>query len=192
MNKFSVITLAWRLAKPLDERLNAPIYVEELTEERFRKLGAGAVVLDHDGVLGPSRSDAPDETGIKILNGAVKAFGAGKVFVLSNTSSKREIREQRYENLVDGVRYIKSEKKPDPAGLGIASDLCKIDIRKIAVIDDGLLTGILMALSSGAIPVYAKRKRMSENLFAKTVRLSTTWPQIMCVRFLKRVREVWI
>ncbi|VAX20498.1 hypothetical protein MNBD_NITROSPINAE04-468 [hydrothermal vent metagenome] len=191
MNKFSVIPLAWRLAKPLSERLNAPIYVEELTEERFKKLGAGAVVLDHDGVLGPSRSDAPDETGIEILNNAVKAFGAGKVFILSNTSSKREIRELEYENLVDGARYIKSEKKPDPAGLDIASDLSRIDIRKIAVIDDGPLTGILMALSSGAIPVYVKRKRMSENLLAKAVRLSTTWPQIALVRFLNLLRKVW-
>lgn len=180
--KFSTIALAKRYAKPLNELLNAPIWVEELSAGKFAELGAEAVLLDHDGVLGPSRSEVPDETGMEILNNAVRAFGAGKVFVLSNTSSKRDIREQRYKNLVDGVRYIKSEKKPDPAGLKIASDLSGVPIEKIAVVDDGLLTGIVMAISSGAIPVYAKRKRLSERFFAKTIRLVSTLPQIALVR----------
>ncbi len=181
--KFSTFALAWRLAKPLNERLNAPISVEELTEERFKGLMAEAVVLDHDGVLGPSRSEVPDETGMEILHNAVEAFGAGKVFVLSNTSSKRDIRERRYERLVDGVRYIKSKKKPDPAGLNIASGLSGVPVEKIAVIDDGLLTGILMAVASGAMPVYARRRSfLKDGAHAKAIRLFTTWPQIALVR----------
>jgi len=191
MDKLSVIGLAWRLAKPLGDLLCAPVLAEDLTEARLREFGAGAVVFDHDGVLGPSRSDVPDETGMEILTSALKVFGAGKVFVLSNTSSKREIRERRYENLVDGVRYIRSDKKPDPAGLIIASDLSRIDISNIAVMDDGLLTGVLMAVSSGAIPVYVKRKMISEKFLAKAVRLSTTWPQIALVWLLKCARIVW-
>ena len=183
--KFSTFALAWRLAKPLNELLNAPTPVEELSVERFVELGVGAVVLDHDGVLGPSRSDVPDETGMEILKNAVEAFGAGRVFVLSNTSSKRDIRGRKYQNLLEGVRYIKSEKKPDPAGLNIASGLCGIDVEKIAVVDDGPLTGIVMAVSSGAIPVYAKRERLNESFFAKTVRLSSTWPQIALVRVFR-------
>lgn len=182
--KFSAVALAWRFAKPLNKLLDAPISVEQLSVERFVKLGAKAVILDHDGVLGPSRSEVPDETGVKILKNAVKAFGAGKVFVLSNTRSKRDIRERRYENLLEGVRYIKSEKKPDPAGLNIASDLSGINVEKIAVVDDGVLTGIVMAVSSGAIPVYARRSNMTESFPAKTIRLITTLPQVALARFL--------
>ncbi len=182
MTLFSILSSAARHADEIYAQLAARRYVEDFTEEFFKNLGAEAVVLDHDGVLGPSRSEGPDETGVETIRMAIEAFGPGRVFVLSNTRSKRDIRQDTYDRDFSGARYIKAERKPDPEGLKTVSRLSGVPVEKIAVIDDGLLTGILMAVPSGAIPVYAKRKRMNENLLAKTIRLSTTWPQIAVVR----------
>ncbi len=183
MKLYSILSSAARHADEIYAQLAAPRYVEDFTEEFFENLGAEAVVLDHDGVLGPSRSAGPDETGIELLKSAVKAFGPGRVFVLSNTRSKRDIRQETYDKDFPGARYIKAERKPDPEGLKTASRLSGVPVEKIAVIDDGLLTGILMAVATGAMPVYARRRSfLNESAHAKAVRLFTTWPQITVVR----------
>lgn len=152
--------------------------VEDITAMTFREMGAEAVILDHDGVLGSVKSLLPDESGIRLINEAISAVGVGKVFILSNTLTRRETRAAAYNQSMPDVVYLKTKRKPDPEGLLEASKMCGVPVEKIAVVDDGVLTGALMSVENGAITVYALRKELRESLWGKFERLFITWTQI--------------
>ncbi len=184
MKTGALISLATKYIAELHAAYRNVNYVEDFTVTTLAGLEVKAVVLDHDGVLGPNRSEGPDETGLAILGRCVEAFGSGKVFILSNTRAKRDARSRTYARLVPDVTYLRANHKPDPEGLLMASRQCGVAMGDIAVVDDGLMTGVLMAVSCGARPVYARRRRLSETLRAKAIRLSTTWPQIVLTNVL--------
>lgn len=190
MNTFSKASIAFRHAERLIRIFKHRVWVEDLSVEKLKELGVDAVILDHDGVLGPSLSKKPDGTGAKLIRKMLEAFGPGKVFILSNTRRRRNSREKAYHETQPDVIYIKARRKPDPEGLLMASNLCGIAEGKIAVIDDGLLTGVLMALENGAAPVYVTRRKMDEGFFAWAIRVGTTWPQIAFVYFLRVVYAI--
>jgi len=178
MKLSSSFSLAIKHAAALERLLQSGRFVEDIDAAQLKKLGAEAVILDHDGVLGPSFSFTPDQAGLEFLNALAEAFGQSRLFVLSNTRSRRNSREKAYRENLPGITYIKARRKPDPEGLLIASRVSGLPKKKIAVVDDGILTGILMAVENGAIPVYVTRKRLDESLAAKCFRLGTTWSQI--------------
>ncbi len=190
MKFLPIIFLAFRHGKKLVKPCRASIKVEDLTAENIKGLGAEAVILDHDGVLGPNFSDMPDETGARVIRDMARLF-SGKVFILSNSIRKKAAREKAYAERFPEVIFIKAKRKPDPDGLYIASKLCGVPADRIAVIDDGMLTGILMAAASGAIPLYAKRRELKESLFAKAVRLMTTLPQIVIANICVSIRRIF-
>ena len=183
MSALSLIALARRHAGALISMAARRATVEELTLERLRATGAWAVILDHDGVLGPNMSERPDETGMALIRRALDAFGPGKVFILSNTRRRRAVRSAFFAT-VPGVTYLIAERKPDPDGLRQASRLAGVSADRIAVVDDGPLTGGLMAITSGAIPVYAIRSSMAESPAAFLIRQLTTLPQRAVIRLL--------
>lgn len=187
MNIFRVIRLAAGAADELRRQLRSPLWLEDITPEFFQRPGIQAVILDHDGVLGPMRSHRPDATGMKTLEMAIEALGAGRVFILSNTRSKQKEREEAYANLPIKTIYIKSRKKPDAEGLMLASKISGAAPENIAVLDDGPLTGILMALTCGARAVYTKRRKLEEPWRARAVRLLTTVPQIVLAKGVIRI-----
>lgn len=161
------------------------IYVEELTPATLRSMGAQVVIFDHDGVLGPSRAFQPDEIGVKLLNAAMAEFGKGNVFVLSNSKSRKEVRLSYFEKEFPDVGYLLAKRKPSKEGLDLAIKLSGKPASKIAMIDDGLLTGGIMALEQGAIAIYGVRKKAGpEGVLAKAIRVVTTWSQIALVRLL--------
>ena len=183
--KFSeVFKLARLHTAGLREARRKRVFTEDITADYLRGLGAKAVVLDHDGVLGPNRSIAPDGTGLKLIERMVEGFGAGAVFILSNTRSRKAQREKYYADPKLKVKYIVADKNPSTDGLEKAGEACGISVDKIAVLDDGILTGILMAASAGGIAVYTMRKHLDESLHAKAIRLFTTKPQLALVRVL--------
>ena len=175
-----------RMARRHIGRLSAlaanPLYIEDMDEQRLATLGARAIVLDHDGILGPNMSHGPDKAGEELLKRAVAVFGAGSVFVLSNT--RRTLKERRswYENNLKDVVYLTAKRKPDQDGILQASWASGVEVEAIAVVDDGLLTGTLMALQAGAIPVYAVRREMAESARARLARLATAGTQRLAVR----------
>ncbi|MBI5816434.1 MAG: hypothetical protein HZB29_12580 [Nitrospinae bacterium] len=178
------LSLAARHAGTLAKIISASVTVEKLTASWLSSLGAEAVILDHDGVLGAARTTAPDLAGERLIGELVKHFGKGKVFVLSNTRSARAARSREYARLYPDIIYITAARKPDPEGLYIASRLSGVPLEKIAMIDDGPLTGLLMALEAGAIPVYAIRENLAETASQLAIRLGVTLPQIALVRLL--------
>jgi len=184
MKTGAILSLAAKYIAELHAAYRNVNYVEDFTTTTLADLGVKAVVLDHDGVLGPNRSEGPDETGLAILAKCVETFGSGRVFILSNTRAKQDARSRTYERIAPDVTYIRANHKPDPEGLLTASRQCGVAMGDIAVVDDGLMTGVLMAVSCGSRPVYARRRRLRETLRAKMIRLFTTWPQIMITNVL--------
>ena len=184
MTRFEVALLGLEHGAKLFHALITPLFVEDLTVERLKSLGADAVIFDHDGVLGPSRSDEPDQTGVRAIETALNVFGPDKVFILSNTISRRDTRKASYEKIMAaGARYIQARPKPDPEGIYMASSISGVPVSRIATLDDGLLTGVLMGVSTGAIVVYTLRRRLTERFGPRIVRISTTWPQIVLTVF---------
>lgn len=183
MNALSLLLLARRHAGALISMTARRACVEELTAERLRATGAWAVILDHDGILGPNFSRRPDESGMALINRALEAFGPGKVFILSNTRRRRAARSAFY-GAIPGVVYLIAERKPDTDGLRQAARLSGVSADRIAVVDDGPLTGGLMALTGGAIPVYAVRSCLNESPAAFVIRQLTTLPQRALIRIL--------
>lgn len=179
----------WASAELLLNLLDSGGFVEDISPDSLKKLGAQAVILDHDGVLGPIRSKAPDVMGEKLIYDLVEAFGVGKVFILSNTKSAKKSRRDMYAAKYKNVTYLMAPRKPDPEGLNMAVTLSGVPRGKIAVVDDGILTGALMAVENGAIPVYATRKQIEENAAEKAGRLLVTIPQVAFVRLIAFIKK---
>jgi predicted HAD superfamily phosphohydrolase YqeG len=174
----------WVNAEALSNLLDTSGFVEDISPDSLKKIGAQAVILDHDGVLGAIRSKVPDGIGAKLIHDLVEAFGVGKVFILSNTKSAKKSRRAMYADRYKGVTYLMAARKPHPEGLNMAVTLSGVSYGKIAVVDDGILTGGLMAVENGAIPVYATRKRIEENSAQKVARLLVTLPQVALVHLI--------
>ncbi|MBF0292702.1 MAG: hypothetical protein HQK86_11170 [Nitrospinae bacterium] len=186
-----LVKRVWANAEALSGLLDSSAFVEDISPDSLKKLGAQAVILDHDGVLGPIRSQSPDGIGEKLIHALVEAFGVGKVFILSNTKSTRESRRDMYEARYKTVTYLMASRKPDPEGLKMAVTLSGVPSGKIAVVDDGILTGGLMAVENGAIPVYVTRRRIDENTTEKAGRLLVTIPQVAFVRLVAFSKKIF-
>lgn len=184
MNLISILSAILKHREVLERTLRSGATVESLTAKKIKNSNAEAVIFDHDGVLGPSLSFYPDDTGTRLIRDTVSAFGPGKVFVLTNTRSVMAGRREAYRQKFPEVFFIAAKKKPDPEGIFIASKLSGVSVNKIAVVDDGILTGALMAVSSGAIPVYCHRKYMKQSFGAWVIIKFTTWPQILFVQIM--------
>ncbi|MBI4666528.1 MAG: hypothetical protein HY751_08985 [Nitrospinae bacterium] len=162
--------------------LRGPVTLENLDAGYLKSLGAKVVILDHDGVLGPIWSATPDATGSGVIEKMLEAFGDGRVFVLSNTKRAMETRKEAYGRLYPKVNYLVARRKPDPEGLMMASRAAGVEVSQIAVVDDGVLTGILMAVENGAIPVYVLRASLEDNLITRTALKLVTLPQAALAR----------
>ena len=180
----SVIARAFKHKKALVALYRNRTYLEDLSPDAIRELGARGVIFDHDGVLSPSRASQPDSAGLKKLSEAIQEFGVENVFVLSNSISRKEVRSAYFREKLPETPYLLARRKPDPEGLIKASSLSGIEHGALAMIDDSLLTGGLMAIEQGAIPVYAIRKNLDESISSKMVRLTTTLPQVAIVALL--------
>ena len=161
---------------------NARTTVESIDPQRLKDEGIAAIIFDHDGVLGPNKGVAPDETGKAILRSFVTLFGVGNIFVLSNTRSVAEERKEYYATHLRDVIWLTAIRKPSGDGFRQVVERVGVKSNTIAVIDDGLLTGILMAVENNGHPIYAKRAELTETLWPKIIRLCTTGAQLLIYR----------
>jgi predicted HAD superfamily phosphohydrolase YqeG len=128
--------------------------------------------------------------GMEILARFVAVFGKGRIFVLSNTRTVAEERRCYYEEHTPSVVWLDAERKPSADGLRQVAERVGVGMEKIAVIDDGLLTGVLMGVENGAYAIYAERRDLREGVWPKMIRLSTTRAQLLVyfwARLLERV-----
>lgn len=183
MRFFDVFCLALKHGKKLGTAHGDRFKVEDIDSETLKTLGAEALILDHDGVLGPNFSARPDAEGEKLIRRMIEALPARHVFILTNSKRTRKERERAYKTFFPDVTFINAPRKPDPEGLFVASRISGVAIKKIAVIDDGILTGVLMAVSEGAIGIYANRRKLEETPKAFFVRMMTTGSQKLVALF---------
>jgi len=169
----------------LEEAYDNCVTVESLDLERLWDEGIRAVICDHDGVLGPNKMIMPDEYGQEFLERLVKTFGGGKVFILSNARRMEVNRRSYYDVTSVDILWLSAERKPSRDGLRQALERTSLPVEKIAVIDDGLLTGILMAVENGARPLYVKRDKLCEKIWPRIIRLCTTGAQLLLFRLAR-------
>jgi hypothetical protein len=114
--------------------------------------GIRALVLDFDGVLGAHGQEQPDKKLEVWLNSCVQAFGAGRVFILSNKPT--EYRKNYFNEHFKGIEFVVSKKKPYPDGLQQIAYQAKLQTQELLIVDDRLSTGVLAAILAGANARY--------------------------------------
>lgn len=186
-----MILLLVKHIEKLAESYQKFVYSEDIDNHFLKSRGIEAVILDHDGLLSGFRDPKPDSEGIRMLNMLIKDYGKNRLFVLSNSLSMKRERASYFLKNFPTVKYIEAANKPNIEGLLIAENLSATKREKIAVIDDGISTGILMAIVGGAYPIYSKRRGdLHESFKHRLLRLATTLPSIFLVRLLFFFRKI--
>lgn len=149
----------------------------EIDLEALKSDGVRALVFDFDGVLAAHGATHPLPQTQDVLAAALRLFGDGHVYILSNKPSPERLLwfEEHFPKIVfvGGVR-----KKPYPDGLEKISELGGYLPEQVALLDDRLLTGGLACLTFGAKFVYItkpfvdfSRHPLKETFFAVLRRL---------------------
>jgi len=112
-----------------------------------QKQGIRALVVDFDGVLSAHDGPTPLREVLPWLADAVALFG-DKVFIFSNTPTQARVDyfKQHYPKITF-LRPARSKPYPDGMKQVLAQTQLKPD--EILMLDDRLLTGILMAIITG-------------------------------------------
>lgn len=121
-----------------------------------RNQGCKALVFDFDGVLAPHAAPAPLPETQPIIAQALKTFGAGHVYILSNKPSAVRLEWFR-QHFPDIVFVGDVRKKPYPDGLEKVASLGGYAPSEVALLDDRLLTGGLACLLAGAKIIYISK-----------------------------------
>lgn len=120
------------------------------------------LALDFDGVLAPHGFPAPLPEAVTWLKDCAAAFGADKIFILSNKPTDE--RRQWFTEHFPAMRFISGvRKKPYPDGLDRVGELSGAPLSSILMVDDRLLTGCLAAINAGSQPCYIRRPYVSYN-----------------------------
>jgi len=129
--------------------------IATLDPARLMAGGIAALALDFDGVLAPHGFPAPLPAAQEWLARCCEAFGAERIFILSNKPT--EARKAWFRDHFPGIRFISGvRKKPYPDGLEKTGELANVPLSAILMVDDRLLTGCLAALNAGARPLYIR------------------------------------
>lgn len=121
--------------------------ITDIDLNSIEKSGIKSLVLDFDGVISPHDHYIPSKSITIWLKKAIKIFGSGKIFILSN-NSKNADRIKYFNKNFKEIIFIKNRyMKPYPY------DICNVlkknnikTFKSIMIIDDRLLTGILLSL----------------------------------------------
>jgi len=130
-----------------DEARRVPQLLD-LKPEALQAQGIRALVLDFDGVLAPHDAQIPLPEILSWLTQAQAVFENG-IFILSNTPTAE--RAAFFRDHYPQIVFLRPER-PKPFPDGIQTVLAKTGFQpsQVLVLDDRLLTGILMAVSTQA------------------------------------------
>ncbi|MEY3182541.1 MAG: hypothetical protein RLZ35_526 [Pseudomonadota bacterium] len=146
------LSLAWRYRRVLSGFLKKepPRCIPSLTDISPKTLydrGVRALVLDFDGVLSPYQGDRPLPAVETWLSEAQTWF-KGAVFVLSNLPTPA--RQAMFDSDYPEIRFVvATRKKPYPEGIQAILAQTGLAPHELLLIDDRLLTGIVLAASTG-------------------------------------------
>jgi hypothetical protein len=130
--------------------------VLEVNPEKLKQQGIKVLVLDFDGVLASHGEFRPKPEVQAWLKQAVKSFGLGEIFILTN--NPRAEREAFFKTNFPEVEFIYGRrKKPYPDGLLKIQAKSGIAVGDIVLVDDRLLTGMLACEIAGVKGIFIRR-----------------------------------
>jgi uncharacterized protein len=116
--------------------------LSDLTVERLEKANVAILVLDFDGVLAPHGEEKPLPEAEVWLRQLCNNLGEQRIALLTNKPFVSRLRyfAEHFPSIyvVSGVR-----KKPYPDGLSQVADYKGVEMHRVALLDDRLLTGML-------------------------------------------------
>jgi HAD superfamily phosphatase (TIGR01668 family) len=119
----------------------------DVLPETWYDQGIRALILDFDGVMSVYEGDAPLPEVDTWLSAAQKIFGDA-VFVLTNLPSPA--RQTLFERRYPGIHLLcVARKKPYPDGINVVLEKTGFEAHQLLMVDDRLLTGIVLAASMG-------------------------------------------
>jgi uncharacterized protein len=151
------ISMAWKYKAVLRKyRQDKALQIKSLLELDPRQLkaqGIEALILDFDGVLASHGESEPNSEVSHWLHACLKIFGDGKIFILTNEPTLS--RENHFKDKLSGIKWLTPErKKPFPDGALAVINQSGIQPETLLLVDDRLLTGILMAAIVGIPGLY--------------------------------------
>jgi predicted HAD superfamily phosphohydrolase YqeG len=146
------LCLAWRYRRVLSGFLKkepprcTPILID-VSPETWYAQGIRVLVLDFDGVLSVYEGDSPLLEVDTWLSAAEKIFGDA-IFVLTNLPTPE--RQALFDTRYPGIHLVRAaRKKPYPDGIQAVLDKTGCEAHQLLLVDDRLLTGIVLAVSMG-------------------------------------------
>lgn len=172
------LLMAWHYRKilshyPQDPRAHV-CSVLDLEPTVLKQRGIEALILDFDGVLAPHGAPQPLKAVEAWLQKCVDHF-SGRLFILSNQPSIE--RRAYFEKYFPGIRFVWPKRKK-PFSDGVREILGRLSLlpNQILLVDDRLLTGLLVAAIEGLVGCYVTepwvcfRKRPMAELFYQSLR----------------------
>jgi len=137
----------------------------------IERSGIQSLVLDFDGVISPHDHYIPSKPITTWLKKAIKIFGDGRIFILSN-NTKNEDRIKYFDKNFKEIIFIRN-KYMKPYTYDICNAFKENNIKQFKsamIIDDRLLTGILLSLilRTKAILITSPLVDMKNNIIKET------------------------
>lgn len=169
-----------RLREVIGSAVENRSQVTTLTVSEMEERDIHCLILDFDGVLAAHGEGELEPEVVPWLQGMVKRFQAGKVFILSNKPS--EERKHYFAEAFPEVQFIKApRKKPYTDGIDICLAQSEVKPEQAIIADDRLLTGVMAGLSAGIRVAYITRpyrkpaKRLWSETFFSFLRVTEKW-----------------
>lgn len=150
------LVLAWHHRRALGAFLRKPLLrspcLLDVNPQTWIEHGVRVVVLDFDGVLSPHAGRLPLPEVLPWLTGLLATFG-NNTFILSNlpTSERIAFFHKHFPN----IQFLQPQRpKPYADGIELVLAQTHVQPKEILVVDDRLLTGILLAVNEGCQGLY--------------------------------------
>ena len=122
----------------------------------LKNKGIDYLVFDFDGVLSGHGEAIPQKNTLLILQKSLDIFGKKNIFILTNKPLPS--REQFFKDHFPDITFVYAKrKKPYPDGLQQIIEITQADAKKIALIDDRLLTGGLATCLADTNMIYINK-----------------------------------
>jgi len=142
------------LHKFIHSREKSASSILDLDIKHLKQKGIKNIILDFDGVISAHNKEKPDKKVKLWLHNAIKTFGHKHIFVLSNNKNSNRL---KYFNKHFPKLVFSENKYYKPYPYDIYKLIKKFNIKNltnIILIDDRLLTGILLSLTVGINSLY--------------------------------------
>lgn len=138
--------------------------ITTLPLERLQQQGIKALLMDFDGVLANHGEARPHPSILPFLKEACQHFGEQRLFILTN--QPHASRAQYFQKHFPSITFIQGfPKKPYPQSIQHILSLTHLEASACLLVDDRLLTGGLLACTTGIhvqyinVPLVNYKKR---------------------------------